>query len=97
METSSITRRSFDVTMLAFVSETSALDAEMLALNAETSPTNRTELPAISTLSFLRLRCWRNSSECNRVTNHGDMGTFSRPHSSILPCQLYHRMSATVL
>ena len=67
----SLARRSFDATI-------SALDAETSALDAETSAIAR---------SYRRY--WRGVfgdygvgitlQMCNRITNHGDMGTFSKP------------------
>ena len=98
---------SFDVTISALDAETSSLvaatsaiawksfDATILALDAETS--------AI-TQSYLRYRhrvfsdigdCGVGVTPqmCNRVTNHGDMGTFSRPDvdvdgSAFFECEL---------
>ena len=72
--TSAIVRRSFDATI-------SALDAEMSSLDAETSAIAR---------SYRRYRCGVycdigdcrvgiTPQMCNRVTNHGDMSTFSKP------------------
>ena len=69
---------SFDATISGLDAETSALDAETSALDAETSAVAR---------SYRRYR--RGGSGdcgvgitlqmCNRVTNHGDMNTFSKP------------------
>ena len=69
---------SFDATISPLDAETSALDADMSALDAETSAITR---------SYRRY--WRGVSGdcgvsitpqmCNRVTNHGDMSTFSKP------------------
>ena len=74
---SAIARRSFDETI-------SALDAETSALSAATSAIRR---------SYRRYRrgvfgdscdcCVATSQMCNRVTNHGDMGTFSRPAEGV--------------
>ena len=69
--TSAIARRSFDATI-------SALDAETSSLDAATS--------AIA-LSYRRYRrgvygdfgVGTTPQMCNRVTNHGDMSTFSKP------------------
>ena len=72
--TSAIARRSFDATILA-------LDATISALDAETSAIAR---------SYRRYWRWVFSDigdcgvgitpqMCNRVTNHGDMSTFSKP------------------
>ena len=72
--TSAIAQRSFDETI-------SALDAETSSLDAETSAIAR---------SYRRYRRGVSSDigdcgvgitpqMCNRVTNHGDMSTFSKP------------------
>ena len=72
--TSAIARRSFDATI-------SALDAETSALGAAIAQ------------SYRRYRCgvYGNIGDCgvgitpqmcNRVTNHGDMSTFSKPGSN---------------
>ena len=76
--TSAIARRSFDATISALDAETSSLDAETSSLYAETSGIAR---------SYRRY--WRGvygdcgvgitPQMCNRVTNHGDMSTFSKP------------------
>ena len=79
--TSVIARRSFDATISALDAETSALDAETSGLGAATS--------AIAQ-SYRRYRrgvtgdighCGVGITlqMCNRVTNHGDMSTFSKP------------------
>ena len=91
--TSAIAPRSSDVTI-------SALDAEMLVLDAETSAIVRrsshvTILALDAETSEIARSYWRYqrrvSSDigdcgvgitpqmCNRVTNHGDMSTFSKP------------------
>ena len=70
--TSAIMRRSFDATI-------SALNAETSALNVETS--------ALGAAITRRYRRWVlgncgvgvTPQMCNKVTNHGDIGTFSRP------------------
>ena len=80
-ETSAIARRSFDATISALDAETSSLDAETSALGAATS---------VITRSYWRY--WRGVSGnisdcgvgitlqmCNRVTNHPDISTFSKP------------------
>ena len=75
--TSTIARRSFDATI-------SAIDAEMSSLGAATSAIAR---------SYWRYRrgvsgdigdCGVGITQqmCNRVTNHGDMSTFSKPGHS---------------
>ena len=79
----------------------SALDAGTSALNAGTSELNagmsavgdRAELPATSARSYRRHRrgvsgdCGVGITPqmCNRVTNHGDVSTFSKPAPSHLP------------
>ena len=76
---------SFDAPILALDVETSALDEETSVLDAETSA-----LGAAIARSYRRY--WRRVfgdigncgvgitlQMCNRVTNHGDMGIFSRP------------------
>ena len=76
--TSAIARRSFDATISALDAETSVLDAETSALGTATSAIAR---------SHLRYRrgvsgdCGVGITPlmCNRVTNHGDMSTFSKP------------------
>ena len=81
--TSAIARRSFDATISALDAETSSLDAETSSLDTET--------PAIAR-SYRRYRCGvygdigncgvgTTPQMCNRVTNHGDMSTFSKPES----------------
>ena len=80
--TSAIARRSFDATI-------SALNAETSALGASASAIAR---------SYRQYRCKvsGNISDCgvgitpqicNRVTNHGEMSTFSKPDS----CYVQHR------
>ena len=76
--TSAIARRSFDTTISALDAETSALDAETSPLGAATSAITR---------SYRRYRrgvsgdCGVGITPqmCSRVTNHGDMSTFSKP------------------
>ena len=79
--TSAIAQRSFDATISALNGETSSLDAETSALGAATSAIAR---------SYRRYRCGVYGAigdcgvgitpqMCNRVTNHGDMSTFSKP------------------
>ena len=78
--TSAIARRSFD-TISALDADTSSLDAETFALGAATSAIAR---------SYWRYRCGVSGDigDCgvcitpqmfNRVTNHGEMSTFSKP------------------
>ena len=79
--TSAISQRSFDETISALDAETSSLDAETSELGAATSAIAR---------SYRRCRrgvfgdicdCGVGITPpmCNRVTNHGDMSTFSKP------------------
>ena len=96
--TSAIARRSFDAMI-------SALDAETAAQDAETSVIAR---------SFRRYRRGVSGNigdcgvgitpqMCNRVTNHGDMSTFSKPaFNNALRCSVSHAtigiaVSATAL
>ena len=83
---------SFDATMSALVVETSAFGAAASAIarrsfDAETSSLNA-ETPALGAATFaIALSYWRyrhgvsgiTPQMCNRVTNHGDMSTFSKP------------------
>ena len=79
--TSAIVRRSFDATISALNAEPSLLDAETSALSVATAAIAR---------SYRRYRrgVYGNIGDCgvgitpqmcNRVTNHGDMSTFSKP------------------
>ena len=79
--TSVIARRSFDATISAMDAETSSLDAETSAHSTATLAIAR---------SYRRYRCGVygdigdcgvgiTPQMCNRVTNHGDMSTFSKP------------------
>ena len=79
--TSAIARRSFDATISALDTETSSPDADTSALGAATFAIAR---------SYWRYRrgvsgdigdCGVGITPqmCNRVTNHGDMSTFSKP------------------
>ena len=94
--TSAIARRSFDATITALDSETSALNAETSVrdVGARRGVTGdiSAEFPATSALSFQRYRRGVSGDisdygvgitlqMCNRVTNHGDMSTFSKPAS----------------
>ena len=82
--TSAIARRSFDATI-------SALDAEKLALDAETSGLGAATLAIARSYRRYRRGVTGNIGDCgvgitpqmcNRVTNHGDMSTFSKPDVS---------------
>ena len=72
--TSAIARRSFDA-------ETSALDAETSALGAATSAIARSYRRNRRGVSCDIGDCGVGITPqmCNRVTNHGDMSTFSKP------------------
>ena len=84
----------------ALGAETLVLGAETSALGAAISALTRSfrqyrcrvsgnigaEFPAISVRSFRRLRIGITTQMCNRVTNHGNMGTFSKP---IGKCSFY--------
>ena len=91
-ETSAIARRSFDATISALDEETSSLDADTSALGAATSAIAK---------SYRRYRrgVYGNIGDCgvgitpqmcNRVTNHGDMCTFSKPDCGD-DCAAYQR------
>ena len=93
--TAAIARRSFDTPISALDAETSSLDAETSALGAETS--------AIA-LSYRRYRrgVYGDIGDCgvgitpqmsNRVTNHGDMSTFSKPAISRVVCSVLLQLS----
>ena len=95
--TSAIARRSFDGTISALDAETSSLDAETSSLDAETSALGA-ETSAIAR-SYRQYRrgvygdigdCGVGTTPqmCNRVTNHGDMSTFSKPAHS--HCNVTH-------
>ena len=90
-----IARRSFDATTSALDAETSALDAETWVLDAETwaLDAETSALGAATSAIARSYRRYRRGvfgdigdcgvgitpQMCNRVTNHGDMGTFSKP------------------
>ena len=78
----------FDATISALDPETSALDVEMSALDVETSAFGAaTSAIARSYRRYLRgvsgdigdCGVGITPQMCNRVTNHGDMSTFSKP------------------
>ena len=84
-----------DVETSAFGAATLAIarrsfDATISALDAGTSVLDRAELPGISARSYRRYRRGVSGDigdcrvgitpqMCNRVTNHGDISTFSKP------------------
>ena len=92
---------SFDATISALDAETSALDMETSLLDAETSllDAETSALAAATSAiarSYRRYRCGVygdigdcgvgiTQQMCNRVTNHGDMSTFSKPVLSHVP------------
>ena len=67
--TSVIARRSFDATILAHDAETSSLDEETLARRRSRGVTGDIGDCGVGITPQM----------CNRVTNHGDMSTFSKP------------------
>ena len=86
--TSAIARRSFDSTMSALDAETSALDAETSALDLETSALGVASSAIARSYRRYRRGVSGDISDCgvditpqmcNRVTNHGDTSTFSKP------------------
>ena len=90
--TSAIARRSFDATISALDAGTSVLDAETSALDAETSAVDA----ETSAIERSYRRYWSGvsgdigdcgvgitSQMCNRVTNNGDMSTFSKPDCAV--------------
>ena len=84
--TSAIARRSFDATISTLDAETSSLDTETSALGAATSTIAR---------SYRRYRrgVGITPQMCDRVTNHGDMSTFSKPASPHRAPISSHRMT----
>ena len=71
---------SFDATISSLDAETSALDVETSAFGAATSAIERRLFDAIYS-KVIRCDCGVGITPqmCNRVTNHGDMSTFSKP------------------
>ena len=72
--TSAIVRRSFDATISALDAETSSLDAETSAIARSYSRYRRGVSGDIGDCGV-----GITPQMCNRVTNHGDMSTFSKP------------------
>ena len=72
--TSAIARRSFDATISALDAETSAFDAETSAIARSY---RRHPLGVFGDIGGCGVGV--TPQMCNRVTNRGDMGTFSRP------------------
>ena len=72
---------SFNATISALDAETSALDAETSALDAETSAILRSYRQFRRGVSGDISDCGVGITPqmCNKVTNHGDMNTFSKP------------------
>ena len=88
--TSVIAQRSFDATISALDAETSSLNAESaetLALGVATSAIARSYRQYRRGVSGDIGNCGVGitSQVCNRVTNHGDMSTFSKPVSKSAP------------
>ena len=81
--TSAIARRSFHATISALDAETSSLDAETLALGAATLVIARSYQRYRRVVSGDIGDCGVGITPqmCNRVTNNGDMSTFSKPGS----------------
>ena len=79
--TSAISRRSFDATISAHDAETSSLDEETSALGAATTAIARGYRRYRRGVSGDIGDCGVGITPqmCNRVTNHGDMSTFSKP------------------
>ena len=79
--TSAIARRSFDATISAHDAETSSLDEETSALGAATTAIARSYRRYRRGVSGNIGDCGVGITPqmCNRVTNHGDMSTFSKP------------------
>ena len=83
--TSAIARRLFNATI-------SALDAETLAFGASTSAIARSYRRYRRVVSGNIGDCGVGitSQMCNRVTNHGDMSTFSKPVLWEKNCFMFH-------
>ena len=80
--TSAIARRSFDATISALDAETSSLDAETSSLGAATSAIARSYRRGVSG-DIGDCGVGITPQMCNRVTNHGDTSTFSKPALSL--------------
>ena len=76
--TSAIVRRSFNATISALDAEMSVLDAETSALGAAIARSYRQYRRGVSG-DIGDCRVGITPQMCNRVTNHGDMSTFSKP------------------
>ena len=87
---------SFDATISALNAETSVLDAETSSLDAETSALGAATSALGAATSAIVRSYWRyrrgvsgdcgvgiTPQMCNRVTNHGDMSSFSKPASLV--------------
>ena len=81
--TSVIARRLFDATISAHDAETSSLDEETSALGTATTAIARSYRRYRRGVSGYIGDCGVGITPqmCNRVTNHGDMSTFSKPES----------------
>ena len=73
--TRAIARRSFRATILPLDAEMSVLDADTSTLDAETSAITRSYWCGV----FGDCGVGVTPQMYNRVTNHGDMGSFSKP------------------
>ena len=80
--TSAIARRSFDATISALDVETSSLDAETSAIAQSYQRYRRAVSGDIGDCGV-----GITPQMCNRVTNHGDMSTFSKPVSDEIHSQ----------
>ena len=76
-----------DTEMFSLDAETSVLDAEMSALDVETSALARSSRRYRRGVSG-DCGVGITPQMCNRVTNHGDMSTFSKPVTVPLSCLL---------
>ena len=83
--TSAIARRSFDATISAHNAETSSLDEKTSALGAATTAIARNYRRYRRGVSSDIGDCGVGMTPqmCNRVSNHGDMSTFSKPGISL--------------
>ena len=79
--TSAIARRSFDATISALDAETSSLDAETSALGVAIARSYRQYRRGVYGDCGVGIT----PQMCNRVTNHGDMSTFSKPDCGCEP------------
>ena len=83
--TSAIARRSFDATISTLDAETSALDAETSAIARSYRRYRRGVSGDIGDCGV-----GVTPQMCNRVTNNGDMSTFSKPALSVILIPVFH-------